>query len=255
MSINKIKESRSSVYGVLGESMLTKKEWIDFTSSIWNGCGWKYSLDEHPATFPIQIPLRLIKMFSFVGEIVLDPFCGIGTSLFAAKKLKRIPIGIELSKKYVATIKSKDPQIPVFNCDARHIPLRNNSVHFIIFSPPYWDAVNYECDKRYDIGRQQPHQQYLREMSEVFAECHRVLKPGRKMAIVIGDSHRRNREYAHHAYFITICEQNGWVLNGTWIYIKMNNRTAKPYGSYLRPYKIYPYHMHEYILIFEKTKN
>jgi site-specific DNA-methyltransferase (adenine-specific) len=53
-----------------------------------------------PAPFPQEIPNRLIKMFSYRDDIVLDPFCGNGTTCLVARKLARKYIGFELSKKY-----------------------------------------------------------------------------------------------------------------------------------------------------------
>ena len=55
---------------------------------------------DHPATFPLTIPSRLIRMFSFPGDTVLDPFAGTGTTLMAAKALGRKAIGVELEERY-----------------------------------------------------------------------------------------------------------------------------------------------------------
>lgn len=57
---------------------------------------------EHPATFPIELAEKVIAYYSFVGDMVLDPFCGIGTTLKAAQSLQRRYLGFELSPKYVA---------------------------------------------------------------------------------------------------------------------------------------------------------
>ncbi len=57
----------------------------------------------HPAMFPEEIPFRLLKLFSYKGDIVLDPFNGAGTTTLAAYKLKRKFIGIDISKEYCET--------------------------------------------------------------------------------------------------------------------------------------------------------
>lgn len=238
------------------ESMLTKEEWKEYTGSIWEGYGWtnSYNQTKHPAVFPDEIPRRLIKMFSFKGETVLDPFCGVGTTLFEAEKLGRKAIGIDASKKYIGQIASTLSKADARLGDARDTGLPDESIQLVVFSPPYWDAIEYEAvPEEIDIGKKQPYRTYLAMMKQVGQEMHRILEPGRRMAIVIQDSHRGNREFAHHAYFTVMYEAIGFVLTGTWVWEKVSGRTAKPYGSYLRPYKIYPYVMNEYVLVFEKN--
>jgi site-specific DNA-methyltransferase (adenine-specific) len=63
---------------------------------VTNGSSSKY----HPAVFPVEIPKRLIKLYTYPGEIVLDPFCGIGTTYSAAKTLGRQFIGIDSNPEY-----------------------------------------------------------------------------------------------------------------------------------------------------------
>lgn len=91
-------------------SKLTQKEWIEYTSQIWKipvppKNDIAYGI--HPAIMPEEIAKRLIKLYSFVDDIVLDPFAGSGTTLAVAKKLNRQFIGYELYEKYKNTIESK----------------------------------------------------------------------------------------------------------------------------------------------------
>ncbi|MCD8291016.1 MAG: thermonuclease family protein [Prevotella sp.] len=80
------------------QSKLTKEEWNTYFSSHWTFPGAKQ--DKHIAVFPEELPTRLIKMFSFVGETVLDPFMGSGTTALAAKNNKRNSIGYEINPNY-----------------------------------------------------------------------------------------------------------------------------------------------------------
>jgi len=84
-------------------SRLTKQEWREYTKTIWRIANIKHTA--HPAVFPAEIPHRLIKMFTFVGETVLDPFAGTGTSAVAALMNGRGAICIEQSGDYVKIIR------------------------------------------------------------------------------------------------------------------------------------------------------
>jgi site-specific DNA-methyltransferase (adenine-specific) len=86
-------------------SRLSNEEWNSFFSGHWNFAGAKQN--SHIAMFPDELPLRLIKMFSFVGETVLDPFAGSGTTTVAAQKLQRNSVGFEINKDFISIIKEK----------------------------------------------------------------------------------------------------------------------------------------------------
>ncbi|MBO7415673.1 MAG: site-specific DNA-methyltransferase [Bacteroidaceae bacterium] len=79
-------------------SKLTDEEWNTFFSSHWNFPGAKQT--EHIAVFPEELPNRLIKMYSFVGDTVCDPFMGSGTTALAAMKLERNSVGYEINSEF-----------------------------------------------------------------------------------------------------------------------------------------------------------
>lgn len=85
-------------------SKVTKQEWATFTKGV-----WIIPADRslHPASFPFELPYRLIKLYTFIGETVLDPFAGTGTTLAAAEKLKRKSIGYEIFADYEALIRKR----------------------------------------------------------------------------------------------------------------------------------------------------
>ncbi len=87
------------------QSRLTKEEWKEYFSGHWNFGGVKQ--DGHIAMFPEELPKRLIKMFSFVGDIILDPFLGSGTTSLAAKNLNRNSVGYEIHHEFIPYIKQK----------------------------------------------------------------------------------------------------------------------------------------------------
>lgn len=92
------------------QSQLTQQEWLEFTKQIWhipipNKKDLGFGI--HSALMPEEIPFRLIKLYSFVGDVILDPFSGSGTTLKVAKSLGRNYIGYELMKNYSDVIERK----------------------------------------------------------------------------------------------------------------------------------------------------
>ncbi len=87
------------------QSIMTAEEWNTFFAGHWNFGGAKQN--GHIAVFPEELPRRLIKMFSFIGETILDPFTGSGTTSVAAKNLDRSSIGFEINPEFITIIKEK----------------------------------------------------------------------------------------------------------------------------------------------------
>lgn len=92
------------------KSKLSQKEWVEFTKQIWNipipGKG-DIAFGEHSAIMPEEIVRRCIRLFTFVGDVVLDPFTGSGTTLKVAKELGRNYVGYEISETYKKVIDLK----------------------------------------------------------------------------------------------------------------------------------------------------
>lgn len=79
-------------------SMISKEEFGKWFQQFWNITG--ASTREHPAPFPLELAHRLVRMFSFSGDTVIDPFCGTGTTMIAAMKTGRNSIGIDIDPEY-----------------------------------------------------------------------------------------------------------------------------------------------------------
>jgi site-specific DNA-methyltransferase (adenine-specific) len=90
-----------------GKSDITKKEFIEWTNGMWTFNGESKKRIGHPAPFPIELPKRCIKIFSYVGDFVLDPFVGSGTTLIASNNLKRKGIGVDKDRSYCKLAKQR----------------------------------------------------------------------------------------------------------------------------------------------------
>tara|TARA_Y100000310_G_scaffold334387_1_gene414055 strand:- start:613 stop:1455 length:843 start_codon:yes stop_codon:yes gene_type:complete len=95
-----IQEKRKNI-----NNKIPKKEYFEYVQPIWDFRG--QNMDKHCAPFPIELPLRLIKIYSFEGDTILDIFMGSGTTAWASKQLHRNYIGFELNQKWVNLSNSK----------------------------------------------------------------------------------------------------------------------------------------------------
>lgn len=90
------------------KSKISTKEWQEWAiNSIWEMQPAKAKSIGHPAPFPEELPHRLIKMYSFVGDTVLDPFIGSGTTAIVARRLKRNAVGYETNPDYIKLSKKR----------------------------------------------------------------------------------------------------------------------------------------------------
>ena len=134
------------------QSKMTKEEWKEYFAGHWNFGGTKQ--DGHIAMFPEELPKRLIKMFSFVGDIVLDPFLGSGTTSLAARNLNRNSVGYEINLDFTPYIKRKLDvnQGSIFNTDYSFIKQEMTNPDFKreIEELPYIFKDFHEFDKKTD---------------------------------------------------------------------------------------------------------
>ncbi|GAB4403962.1 MAG: site-specific DNA-methyltransferase [Bacteroidales bacterium] len=89
------------------QSDISKEDFMEWTNGLWTFNGESKKRIGHPAPFPIQLPHRAIKLFSFVRDVVFDPFAGSGTTLIAAANNNRIGIGLEIDSHYCEIAKQR----------------------------------------------------------------------------------------------------------------------------------------------------
>jgi len=250
-------------------SKVSKEEWREYTRTVWRIAN--VSNPVHPAVFPEEIPHRLIKLFSFWGETVLDPFGGMGTTGLAALKTGRRSIYIDQNKEYVdyaidafKEVEENDEKFSALQGDARDLQfLDEGSISLIVTSPPYWNKADYGAKSK-DLGDIDNYIAFIESMKPAFHEMYRVLQPGRKACIVTANVN----QYTNHGLltfplstdFAYIMRDIGFVMVNELIWVK--DGTGGKWGSYgnQRPiFGSYPYppnflfkNVHEYILIFAK---
>ena len=103
------------------ENTISKEDFLEWTKSVWNFPAVSARSIGHPAPFPEELPHRLIQLYSFKGDVVLDPFCGSGTACLAALKDARHYIGYDIKPEYVKLanqrIKIHSSQKKIFECE------------------------------------------------------------------------------------------------------------------------------------------
>jgi DNA modification methylase len=106
-------------------SKITKEDFDQWFQQFWNITG--ASTKEHPAPFPMELALRAVQMFSFVGDTVLDPFCGSGTTMVAALKTGRNSMGVEIDREYcrMAAARLQEENEPLFGKAKLQFEIRN----------------------------------------------------------------------------------------------------------------------------------
>ena len=250
-------------------SRLTKEEWREYTKTVWHIANVADS--EHPAVFPREIPRRLIKLFSLHGELVLDPFAGIGTTARVALELGRSAISVEQNPAYAERIIRACEEVEesfgaydVVCGDARTLTdVEDDSIGLAITSPPYWNKADYGASE-INVGNIETYPSFIDSLCPAFAECYRVLAPGRKFCVVTANVNQHTDHglltFPIAADLIVLLRQVGFVLVNELIWSK--DGTGGKWGSWgeQRPiFGSYPYppnflfkNVHEYILIAAK---
>ncbi|MEM2173992.1 MAG: DNA methyltransferase [Candidatus Micrarchaeia archaeon] len=152
------------------------------------------------------VPRNLILLYSQEGDLILDAFCGSGTTLIEAKLLRRKAIGVDINPYFLAIsydrlIPFSEPgkDIKLFLGNATNLEfIENESVDFICTHPPYANAIKYSNIEG-DLSRISNIESFLDRMEEVAKEFYRVLKRGKICAFMIGDI-RRNKKHILLAY-------------------------------------------------------
>jgi DNA modification methylase len=235
-------------------SCITAKEWVKGMVTIqpfyYTGRDIR-DKNVHPAVFPISLPSHFINLLTHEGELVLDPFVGIGTTLIAAQDLNRNAVGFDLNNEYINVAKkrlsqsrlgSKTQQLAIMD-EAHNIPeyLEEETVSLCITSPPYANMLNrprlnksirgdlrnngqylkvqqYSNDPR-DLGTMN-HEKYAKALEEIYSGILPLMKPRAHCIINVNDVWWKNKRYLTHIYVIEALQKAGFEFRNTFIWDK-----------------------------------
>ncbi len=165
---------------------------------------------------PSYVVWNVLHRFSAPGELVVDPFCGSGTTLDVAKDLDRRARGFD-----VAPCRSD-----VEGADARSLPLKSDSVDLVFMDPPYADNLHYSDDPRC-IGKLKADGRYQRAMRLAIKESCRVLRPGRVLAVYVSDVLHKGRAFFPLGHELFAMAREEGMLPVDWVAVTRHNRTLQ----------------------------
>jgi len=204
--------------------------------------------NKYAGVTPAFIIWNLIQRYTKPGDLVVDPMAGSGTTIDVCKEEGRQAIGYDIAPAHPEVIQN----------DARNIPLPNDSVDMVFIDSPYSDNIKYS-DHPDCIGKIScEDERFFEELEKVAAEIHRILKPGKVMAWLIGDQWVKKRftpvgfklygrlcKYFETVDVVTVVRRGQTSNTGLW-----HNR-ARRFNFYLRGFK-YLFIMRKPIIESEK---
>jgi modification methylase len=178
------------------QSRMTTEEWNTYFQGHWNFPGEKQS--KHLAMFPEELPRRLLKMFTFVGETVLDPFLGSGTTSLAAKNLGRNSVGYEINKEFVPVIEEKlgvrqgelfaEDEIQIIHqkMGDGDFGARISALPYIFHDPIRFDKKSDPKKQNYGsrIDQNSKHRQEYYRVKDVLSPTELILDNGNKIKLI-----------------------------------------------------------------------
>lgn len=270
---------------------LTGSEWMPLTKSFTyqKGLGSKHPHAQierqHPAPFSFQDISQLIYFFTKKGMVVLDPFGGVGSTAKAAEITGRRAISIELQKQWHdLAIKRLEVEVgegastkhQFINQDSREAlwDLEQESVDFIVTSPPYWSILNKKADHKVkkerlandlatnysdsdpkDLANIADYEEFLGTLvAEFMLPSVRALKTGKYLCMIVSDFRNKSHFVSFHSDLIqringeAVPDGGKIALQGVKILLQ-NHKSLLPYGY---PFAYVENIHHQYILIFRK---
>lgn len=280
--VEKPVDSRNSLNDLNGRA------WLPETKSFvyQKGLGAKHPHaqieKQHPAPFSYQDIEKLITFFTKKGQTVLDPFSGVGSTIKACALNGRKGMGIELSEHWNNLAKERinlevqegevDNHIFITD-DCRKVlkDIKDNSIDFVVTSPPYWSILNKKADHKVktrvkdklktnysddprDLGNIDDYKKFLDVLvNDIVKEAGRTLKEKKYLCLVVSDFRHKSEYVSFHSDLIQQisqldCYGKKLSLQGVKVLLQ-NHKSLMPYGY---PFAYVENIHHQYILIFRK---
>ena len=247
------------------------KDFREETTTVWSfkqRGNWVTHDGRYRGNWSPYIPRNLILKYSKPGDVVLDYFVGGGTTAVEAKLLGRRCIARDINpacvgltlgnldfglpETFLGELSTCEPEVSVG--DARDLSdLSDNSIDFICAHPPYAGIINYSSKVEGDLSKLGV-EEFLQEMQKVAKESYRVLKPGRKCAILIGDTRKRKHVIPIGFQTINVFLEARFKLKELVIKRQHNCKTTGFWYANSRKYNFLLL-AHEYLPIFEKPES
>ena len=230
-------------------------------TTVWNfeeRGKWATHKGDYRGNCPPQVARNLILKYTKEEDIVLDPFCGSGTTMIECKLLNRKGIGIDVNVEALKLAKSRlkfeyntiyEPKL--IKADSSNLKeiIPNEKIDFIFAHPPYADIIKYSKDIKEDISRFGL-QDFLNHINLFSKECFRILKKDKICSILIGDIRKNKNVIPLGFYIMNIFIQTGFTLKEIIIKEQHNCKMT----DYWKNKNIDFYLLaHEYVFIFQKN--
>lgn len=241
-----------------------------------------YANAKYRGNWAPQVPRNLILQYTKPGDVVLDAFLGSGTTLIECKLLGRHGIGVDINYEAIMVawdrlnfeydplkearstlsqyfglqeeIEWVKPEIRLYHGDARNLDkISNESIDLIATHPPYANIIGYTKGARSlvegDLSTVRSIDEFVSEMKKVAKEFYRVLKPGKYVAVLMGDT-RRYRHYVPIAFRVMRAFlEVGFILKEDIIKVQHHMRGTEPWKMRKKDFYLIA---HEHLFVFRK---
>ena len=236
--------------------------WARYSISVWSDIqrtAEECAL-EHRALFPVALVRRLLDCFTGPGDsLVIDPFCGVGSTLLAARAAGKNAVGIELVPALVETARARlavqeapDTRAAVHLDDAINLlqHAASGSADLCITSPPAWGINTRQRGSGGGLGQVENYAAFLDALAVRMEKVFKALRPGAYCCVVVVDAHPQAGRFPFHIDLTTRMLGLGFAYDDLIVWDRRSDyNNLRPLGY---PHKFRINKVHEFILIFQK---